>query len=101
MRWIVLLIAMLPSAAMADDLNFTPHSGDNMISGTGPNLISGTGPNLFSGTGPQYLSVSCGKGTATVNLDNGNVEFKDCAPNKAAREFWMAVKQMRGGECSK
>lgn len=40
---------------------------------------------------PEYIAFPCGDGTVKLSLKNGSVEYRDCAPDDAAKAFWAAV----------
>jgi hypothetical protein len=49
---------------------------------------------------PQFLTISCGKGSVSVSMDDGSVKFEGgCTPDDSAKSFWEAIRAMYGVGC--
>jgi hypothetical protein len=58
-----------------------------------------TGPNGLTISRPQSLTITCGKGSVSISMDDGSVKFTDCEPDKGAQAFWEAIRAMYGVGC--
>lgn len=55
---------------------------------------------VLSPPSPRYLTISCGKSSVSINLENGEVDVRDgCDIDDAARAFWTALGSRMPKEC--
>jgi hypothetical protein len=61
---------------------------------TVPALPSTNGFTGVPDVGLRWLTITCGTGSVSVNMDDGTVKFTNCKPDEAGEQFWAAVRSM-------